>query len=84
MQKSGFIRKTRLISKFMTPQPRKQTTAMHILPNISRSNDNQTKKPGDLIKPNMKNIFFCEKSYSGKTIPRLFSENSKSSMSLYQ
>ena len=42
----------------MTPQPRKQTTAMHILPNISRSNDNQTKKPGHLIKPNMKNIFF--------------------------
>ena len=42
----------------MTPQPRKQTTAMHILPSFSRSNDNQTKKPGHLIKPNMKNIFF--------------------------
>ena len=44
----------------MTPQPRKQTSAMHILPNISRSNDNQTKKPDHLIKPNMKNIFFLK------------------------
>ena len=35
MQKNGLIRKIRLISKCMTPQPGKQTIAMHILPNIN-------------------------------------------------
>ena len=33
----------------MTSQPEKQTTALHILPNISRSKDNQTMKFGQLI-----------------------------------
>ena len=35
---------------------------MHILPNISRSKDKQTKKFGQLIEYNMKYIFL-EKSY---------------------
>ena len=34
------IRKIRLISKFMTSQPGKQTIARHILSIISRSKDN--------------------------------------------
>ena len=52
----------RLISKIMTSQPGKQTIAIHILPNISRSKDNQTMKFGQLVQCNMRNIFL-EKSY---------------------
>ena len=47
----------------MTSQPRKQTIALHILPNISQSKDNQTKKIGQLIEYNMRKNFL-EKSYS--------------------
>ena len=46
----------------MTSQPGKQTIAMYILPNISRSKGNQTMKFGQLIEYNMINILF-EKSY---------------------
>ena len=65
----------------MTLYPGKQTIAIHILFNISRSKDNQTMKFGQLIKYNMKNIFI-EKSYTkfakcgGETIPWPFSKNS--------
>ena len=68
----------------MTSQPGKQTIAIHILPNISRSKSNQTMKFGQLIECNMRNIFL-EKSYTkcgGETIPRLFSIKSKLSLSL--
>ena len=41
----------------MTSQPGKQAIAMHILPNISRRQGNQTMKFGQLIVYNMKNIF---------------------------
>ena len=57
MKKSGLIRKTRLISEYMTSQPGKQTVAIHLLPNISRSKGNQMMKLGQLIEGNMKNIF---------------------------
>ena len=57
MYKNGLIRKIRLISKFMTLQSGKQTIAMHILPNISRSKGNQTLKFGQLIECNIGNIF---------------------------
>ena len=70
----------------MTSQPGKQTIAIHILPYISRSKDNQTVKFGQLIEYNMRNIFL-EKSYTkcgGETIPRPFSEKSKLSVSLDQ
>ena len=46
----------------MTSQPGKEIIAKHILPNISRSKDNQTMKFGQLIEYNMKNIFI-EKSF---------------------
>ena len=49
MQKKGLISKIWLIPKFMTPQPGKETTAIHILLNISRSKDNQAIKSGQLI-----------------------------------
>ena len=38
----------------MAPQPGKQTIAIHILPNISRSKGNQKIKFGQLIKYNMR------------------------------
>ena len=63
----------------MTSQPGLQTTAIHILPNISRSKDNQTMKFDQLIEYKMRNTF-VEKSYTkfaGETIHRLLSKTSK-------
>ena len=54
---NGLIRKIRLVLKFMMSQPGKQTITMRILPNISRSNSNQTMKFGQLIEYNFRNIF---------------------------
>ena len=56
------MRKIRFNSKSMTSQPGKQTIAIHILPNISRSKGSQTMKFDHLIEINMRNIFL-EKSY---------------------
>ena len=69
------IRKIRLISKLMTSPPGKQTIAIHIFPNISRSKDNQAIKFSQLIEHDMRNIF-GEKSYTkyvGETIRRTLS-----------
>ena len=49
MLKNGLIRKIKSISRIMTWQPGKQTIAIHIPPNISRSKSNQTMKFGQLI-----------------------------------
>ena len=49
MEKNSLIRKIRLISKFMKSQPGKDTIAIHILSNISKSKGNQTMKFGHLI-----------------------------------
>ena len=68
----------------MTSQSGKQTIAMHILLNISRSKGNQRLKLGQLIEYNMRNIFL-EKSYEkcvGETILRRFSKKSKLCISL--
>ena len=70
----------------MTSQPGKQTIAMHILPNMSRSKSNQIMKFNQLIVCSMRNIFL-EKSYTkcgGETIPRPFSKKSELSRSLDQ
>ena len=67
-------------------RPGKNTIATHILPNISRSKDNQTMKFGQLIEYNMRNVFL-EKSYKkccGETSPRPFYKKSKLSISLDQ
>ena len=56
----------------MTSQPGKQIITIHILPDISRNQGNQTMQFGQLIEYNMRNIFI-EKSftkYGGETIPR--------------
>ena len=47
----------------MTSQSGKQTIAIHILSNISRSRGNQTMKFNQLTEYNLKNIFL-EKSYT--------------------
>ena len=76
MQQNGLIRKTSLVTKFLTSQLGLQTVVMHILPNISRSKGNRTIKFGQLMECDMRNIFL-EKLYSkcvGKTSARLFSE----------
>ena len=57
-KKLGLIRKVRLISKFMMSQLGKQTIAIHILPNISRSEGNQTLKFDQLKEYDRRNIFF--------------------------
>ena len=67
----------------MTSQPGKQTIAIYIFPNISRSKGHPKLKFGQLIDYNMINIFL-EKSYTKcgrETIPRPFSKNSILSVS---
>ena len=84
MQKNSLIRK--LISKFITPPAEKQTIALHILSNISRSKGNQAMKVCPLIEYETRNILFeklCTKR-GGKTIPRPYSEKSKFTISLNQ
>ena len=69
-----FMRKIRLIGKFTTWQPEKQTTEIHVFPSISRNKGTLTIKFAQLIGYDTSNIFL-EKSYTkfgGKTIPRHF------------
>ena len=59
----------------MTSQSGLQTIAIHILPNISQSKDNQTMKFGQLIEYNKK-IFFSKNHSENETmklVPDLFS-----------
>ena len=58
----------------MTPQSGKQTIAIHLLTNISRSKDNQTIKFGRLIEHNMRKIFLEKLKRGGQTISRPFSK----------
>ena len=79
MLKNDLNKKLSLISKFMMSSIGKIIITIHILPNISRSKDNQTMKFRQLIKHNMKNIFLeksCTKC-SRETSPRPFSNKSK-------
>ena len=85
MYNKPLIRKIRLILKFMTLQPRKQTIAIHTLPNISRSKENEAVEFGRLIEYNIGNILL-EKLYTkccGETILRPFFKKSKFSISLH-
>ena len=74
--------KDKAISKLMTSQPEKQTIAMHILPIMIRSKDNQKMKLGQLIEYDTRNIFLEPDTKCGEIIPRYFSEKSKLSTSL--
>ena len=58
---NGLIRNLGLISKCMTSSTEKQIITIHILPNISRSKDNQSREFGQLIEYNMRKVFL-EKS----------------------
>ena len=58
----------------MTSQPGKKTIAIDILPNISQSKGNKTKKLGQLIEYNNRNIFlqtFTEDE-AGRLVSDLF------------
>ena len=61
----------------MTTQPAQKAILIHILPNISRSKDNQTVKLGQLTECNMKNILIenYRKKVEQKLIPDLFLKN---------
>ena len=64
----------------MTSQPGQQTIAMHKFINISRSKENQTMKPGQLIEYNKRNTFLenlCGK-WGRETSPRSFFSFKKS------
>ena len=65
------IRKIKLISKFITSQPGKQTIAIQILPNISRSKGNQARKFDQLIKYNMRNVFLDNQTQNEAEKPYL-------------
>ena len=70
----------------MTSQTGKQTIAVPILPNISKSKGNQTIKFGQLMEYNMRNIFLVKSNikYGGETFPRPFSQKLKLGISLDQ
>ena len=76
----------KVIFKNYDSQAGKQTTAVHILPDISRSKGNQTIKLGQLIKFNMRNIFLKKSctACSGVTRPRPFLKKSKLNICLDQ
>ena len=68
----------------MASQTGQETTAILILPNISRTVGNQTMIFGQLIEYGMRHVF-VEKLYTkccGETITRPFSKKSKLSISL--
>ena len=68
----------------MASQTGQETTAILILPNISRTVGNQTTIFGQLIEYSMRHVF-VEKLYAkccGETITRPFSKKSKLSISL--
>ena len=79
MKKNGLInfKTTSLISKIVASQPGKQTIAIQISFNISRSKGNQTMKFDQLIEYNMSNIFvekLC-KNMVEKLFPDPFLQN---------
>ena len=70
----------------MTSKPWKHKIAIHTLPNISRSKDNQTMKFRQLIEYIIRKIFL-QKSHSKsgeETIPTPYTKKSNLSMSLDQ
>ena len=56
----------------MTLQPGKQAIVIHVLPNISRSKDNQTMKFGQPIEYDLRNIFLKKIK---KLLPDTFVKN---------
>ena len=74
-RKNSLIRNMKLISKFMTSIPEQQIVIIHILSDISRSNTKQTRKFGQVIEHDKRNIFLQQswKKYCRETrTPELF------------
>ena len=64
----------------MTSKPGKQTIAIHILLNISRSKGNHTMKLSQLVEYNLGNNFLEKSQYikcDAETIPKSFSKKIK-------
>ena len=74
------ISKIRLISKIITSRPGKQAFAIHILPNIARSKDNQIMKFGQLLEYNMRSIFL---NHTQNVAEKLIFLKKKSKFSIY-
>ena len=75
MCENGLRRKLRFFSKFMTLQTGKQIYTIHILPNISRSQGNQTMEFGQLIEYKVFKVFLqksCRKKSRGASSGLLF------------
>ena len=70
----------------MTSQPRKQTMAIHILPNISRIKGKEIMKFGQLIQYDMRNTFLekTDAKCCGETTRRPFPKKPKLSIFLGQ
>ena len=64
----------RLISKFITSQPGKQTITIHILPNISRSKGNHVMKFGQAIEYYKRNTFLQKpcRNVAERLVPDIF------------
>ena len=66
-----------MLLDFKVHSQMKQTIAIHILPNITKSKENHTMKFGKLIEYSVRNNFL-EKSYTrcgGETKPNLFQKS---------
>ena len=72
MKKDGLIRKIWIFPKSITSQPSKDTVAVHIWPNISRSKGNLTRIIYQLIKYNLRSIFL--KNHSQNLVEKLFQD----------
>ena len=74
-RKSILIKTIRLISKFMTSQPGKQTIAIYMLSNIWRNKGNQISRFVQVIEYSKRNIFipkWCRKWGKGTSSNPLF------------
>ena len=71
MQENGLIRNRRKIAKFMMSQAGTQTFIINIFPDISKSEDNQTIKFGQLIYYNVRNNCHAENK-TKNLVPNLF------------
>ena len=78
-RKTALLERPRLISKFMTSQLGYRTITIQVLPNISRSKDNQRMKFDQLIEYNTRNIFLQKSCMTKKSRQKFkYLENEKS------
>ena len=61
---------------FMTPSNMKQIITIHILPNISRSEDNETTKFGQSIDSTVTIFFFFFKNHAKEEVEKLIPNDS--------